>query len=207
VIGATLSGAALVGATPSRSWRDGAAAGALAIVVLALVSFGVPRAFGWIPQRTSTPWLVVVAILVASSVCSGLGTRLALARPPRNMAAVAFLATTITASTTVLGGRIAYVIGVPALEGPQLIVASVAAFASALLTQSVVPVRRLGACSLGIPVLTAIRLAEVLHRGYPVDASILGFLVPWGAAALGASLARPRAGGVPADLTRRGSEL
>jgi hypothetical protein len=92
VLGALLAGAALVGATPSRSWRDGAAGGALAIILLGLVSFGVPRAFLWIPARTSTPWLVVGAILVASSGFSGLGARLALARPLRSTTAAGFLA-------------------------------------------------------------------------------------------------------------------
>jgi hypothetical protein len=191
VLGASLSGAALVAATPSRSWRDGAAGGALAIVLLAIVSFGVPHAFSWIPARTNTPWLVVLAIFVASSVCSGLATRLASARPFRSMAAIIFLAITITATVTMLGGRVVHALGIPALDGPQVIVAAVAAFVSALLTQSVVPLRRIAACSLGVPFLAAIHLAETLHRGVSVDASMLAFLLPWGAAALGARLAPP----------------
>jgi hypothetical protein len=193
VLGASLAGAAMVGATPA-SWRDAALGGALAIVVLAFVSFGVPHAFLWIPARTSAPALVVGAILIASSVCAGAGARLASMRPPPSTAAVVFLATTITACVTMLGGRVVYVLGVPALDGPQLIVASVAAFASALLAQWVVPVRRVAACAIGIPALTAIHLAVTVHDGHPVDLTLLGLVVPWGVAVLGAHLALRRAG-------------
>lgn len=113
------------------------------------------------------------------------------ARPFRNTASVVFLAMTITTTVTLLGGRVVHTLGVPALDGPQLIVMTVAAFLSGLFTQSVVPLRRISACSVGVPFLAAIHVAEALHRGAPLDASVLAVLLPWGAAALGARLAPP----------------
>lgn len=196
VVGAFLSGAALVVAMPSRSWRDAALGGAIAIALLTLVSFGIPHAFSWTPMRTSAPWLVVIAILFATTACSALGARLALGRRFRGTAAIAFLAITIAGCIAFLGERFVHVLGIPEKGLSALIVLNVTAFVSAFLTQSVV-VRRTLACTLGIPVLRLLVLGLLQAAGnlrtanHQIIGSTLFCLLAWGVAVRGARLARP----------------
>lgn len=142
-------------------------------------------------MRTSAPWLVVIAILFATTACSALGARLALGRRFRGTAAIAFLAITIAGCIAFLGDRFVHVLGIPEKGLSALIVLNVTAFASAFLTQSVV-VRRTLACTLGIPVLGLIHAAGDLRTANDqIIGSTLVCLLAWGVAVGGARLARP----------------
>jgi hypothetical protein len=163
---AQLLGAALAGFVVSRaapgSTRAAFIAGAAAIALLVVISYAVPRAFTLTAARSAQALVVIPLVAVASGIACALGSRVpAGASRVWIPAAAAFVMTCVLQ----LGGRLAYVAGLPAEPAALAIFGIAAGFATGLILGGLA--RRDGArdVALGVLVLMlwAVLVQSVLH--------------------------------------------
>jgi hypothetical protein len=190
VLGAFAAGAVMMRVAPNRLPVDALAGGALAIILLGAVAFGMPKAFGWVAMRTDVPWLTAAGIAVTSAVTANLGAALARRAAGPSVFDLVALSAMTTACTVMLVARVVYVLGVPTEMFPMIAVACACSFIAAFLTQRVAPAPHVGACSSGILVLLALQLVEIMLKPYArADATIILIAVPWLTALIGARVA------------------
>jgi hypothetical protein len=134
LIGALLAGL-VVSRAASASSRAAFVAGAVAVGVLVLISYALPRAFTLTATRSANAAIVVPLLVIASGVACALGARVpAAASRVWLPAAAAFVA----ACTIQLGGRLAYVAGLPAEPVALAVFGIAAAFVAGVILRRLV---------------------------------------------------------------------
>jgi hypothetical protein len=167
LLGAALAGFVVSRAAPESS-RAAFIAGAAAVALLALISYAVPHAFTLTAARSAHALVVVPLVAIASGVACALGSRVpAGASRIWIPAAAAFVA----ACVLQLGGRLAYVAGLPAEPAALAIFGIAAGFATGLILGGLA--RRDGARDVALGVLV-LMLWGVLAQGVLHSASALG---------------------------------
>ncbi len=135
---AQLVGAALAGLVVSRmtgsSSRAAFVAGVAAVGLLTLVSYALPNAFTLTAERSMHAPIIVPVLAVGSGIACVLGARVANASGRSLPIATAFVA----ACAIELGGRLAYIAGLPARPAPLAIFAMAAAFVVGLTMRALV---------------------------------------------------------------------
>ncbi|HEX5064388.1 MAG TPA: hypothetical protein VFV99_33665 [Kofleriaceae bacterium] len=124
---AQVLGAALAGLVVSRaaagSIRAAFVAGAAAVIVLALISYALPRAFTLTAVRSPHALIVVPILVIASGAACALAARVP---APPSAVWLPMSAAFVAACTIQLGGRLAHVAGLPA-EPTALVAFGIAA--------------------------------------------------------------------------------
>jgi len=76
-LAASLVGVIMMLHAPVRPWREPAIAGALGVVLIAVLVLALPHAtFGWVAARTSSPWLVALGLAALSGLFAFAGAML-----------------------------------------------------------------------------------------------------------------------------------
>jgi hypothetical protein len=167
LLGAALAGFVVSRAAPESS-RAAFIAGAAAIALLALITYAVPHAFTLTAARSAHALGVVPLVVIASGVACVLGSRVPSGASRVWMpGAAAFVA----ACVLQLGGRLAYVAGLPAEPAALAIFGISAGFVTGLLLAGLA--RRDGARDVALGVL-ALMLWGVLAQGVLHSSSTLG---------------------------------
>lgn len=131
-LGALLAGLALC-RVASSSQRAALLAGVVAVALLALITYALPRAFALTAARSPRAIILVPVVAIASGLGCALGARVPAAA---NRVWLPIVAALVAACTIQLGGRLAYTFGLPADPAALAVFGIVAAAAAGALVQA-----------------------------------------------------------------------
>ena len=143
LIGAVLAGFAVTSSSPTKSLREPLIGGALAVAVLAAITFVLPGAFIMTAARSSQAVLVLPALAAGCALACAGGAWLA-ARVGASHVAIAVTVAMVAACTIQLGGRVAYALGVAPDQDLLLVLAFAFAFLAGAATQKIVEIEAFG---------------------------------------------------------------
>jgi hypothetical protein len=192
-LAASIVGVTMMLHAPFRPWREPAIAGALGVVVLAVIMLALPHAtFGWVATRTAQPWLVALGLAAMSALFAFAGAvlmrRTSLSKPS-TIAVVMLSAVVVTGVSIVLAQTLSG-LGVSLEQTGQrvspmlLVTALIGMMSGSFVTQSVVKDRRPWACSVGT---TVFGLLEI-HSWTQALALVVGVPIALAIASVGARL-------------------
>lgn len=190
VVGAAFAGIAMTKAAPMRSIREPLAAGALAIVALAVISLALPKAFVLTAARIDARWIVLPVLTCATGLACAAGAWLAGAAgavPSRVWIAV--LSAMTATGAIQLGGRLGFALGVPASIAAVTIEAAILAFLVAAATQAIIAIEAIGAIAIGVAAFVVLAFVSQMAKDTILDLSASLPIVWIVSAALGARMA------------------
>ena len=161
VLGAMLAGLVLSRAA-SGSTRAAFVAGVAAVALLALISYALPRAFTLTAARGANAPIAVSLLAIASGIACALGARVRAAASRMWVPAASAL---VAACTIQLGGRLAYVAGLPAQPASLAIFGIAAAFGAGVVVRALVRGECARDVAIGVLALMvwAVAVQVVLH--------------------------------------------
>ena len=194
IVGAMLAGGAMAQAAPTQKLREPLAAGMIAVLVLAAITWLLPRAFTLTAARIDQRWLVTPVITVASGLACATGAWLFGRNAPPRVVGIVAVAAMVGACAILLGGRLGLSLGVPASFVPSTIEIAVLGFLAGVAVQRVVDREAVIAIGVGVAIFVGFGIVALSMKGTPVGgAAAVATLVPIVTAALGARVTpKPR---------------
>lgn len=188
VVSAILAGGAMANAAPIKPFREPIAAGVLAIVILAAITFLLPRAFTLTAARIDQRWVVLPIVAVVSGLACGGGAWLfSSTEVPRSLA-IGAVAAMVGACAIWLGGGLGYALGLPVSLAASTIEMAILGLLSGVAVQSVVAGTATGPIAVGVAVFVGFGIVARLAKGAAFDATVIATFVPILTAAIGARM-------------------